>query len=353
MHHPWSSQKRPSASHPTLTFFPHLLPQATPGVATKADHYLGGELRKLTSAFEAAAEKHDNKSAALRAVAQEVAAVAAANLPFVSSLYLDGVLPLAAAVPAGGPSRFYAAHLTAQTAIHYGHLLAFSKLSAAALAWGAGDAAATSAGVAAALAAVDDMRSTLRAAEGDGTWSGSYAADGWTWIWGSRACIAHLQATLAGKVFPSIPSSPYPDYAFMTYETAHANDPVATPTFPFSTFNASLAWDIVPRFACAGDIPSSAAAVGASDCSSTWVGVTLKAGAAAEVGFFTAAYTGSGARAPHSVRYTTDGSPVTAASTKYTAPFSVRAPATVRARSFDDATDAPLGVESAADVSEA
>ena len=153
----------------------------------------------------------------------------------------------------------------------------------------------------------------------------------------------------------------------MAYETrgAASNDPVATPTFPLSTFNASAAWDVVPRLACQADVPPSAAAAAAAaagaavrapaagGCTTTWVGVTVDAAQGAAVALFTAPYTGAGARAPHSIRYTTDGSPVTPASARFTAPFAVKPPATVRARSFDDATGAPLAVETRADVSAA
>ena len=203
------------------------------------------------------------------------------------------------------------------------------------------------------------MRDVLRAGEGNGAWASSYAADGWTWVWGSRAALAHLEAALAGKTaLPALPDNPYPDYAFMTYETGGAanNDPVAMPTFPFAAFNSSVAWDVAPRLACVGDVPprSAAAANAAADaasCSSTWVGVTVDKTAGATVALFVAPYTGPGARAPHSIRYTVDGSPVTVNSPTYSAPFTVKAPATVRARSFDDASGAALAVETSADVS--
>ena len=269
------------------------------------------------------------------------------------------MLPLGATLPPGSaPSRFFAAHLAAQTAIHWGHLAAFSQTAAGALAWLGGDAAGAAAGVAAALAAVDEMRGLLRAAEGDGQWAGSYAADGWTWIWGSRAALARLAGLLASKPnLPQLPDNPYPDYAFMAYEGV-SNDPVAMPTFPFATFNASVGWDVVPRLACAGDVPPAAAAAAAAKeagaeaaaCTSTWVGVTVGADGAL-VSLFVAPYTGPGARAPHSIRFTLDGSPVTASSPLFTAPFSVKAPTTVRARSFDVATGAALAVETSADVS--
>jgi hypothetical protein len=145
----------------------------------------------------------------------------------------------------------------------------------------------------------------------------------------------------------------------MTYEFLNANDPVATPTFPFAIFNASVAFDAVPRFACAGDIPpagpaeprtAATAASAAAACTSTWVGVTLTR--AADVGLFVAHYAGAGARSgTRTIRYTLDGSTPTASSQAYSAPFSLATNCTVRARSFDDATGAGVGPESAADVS--
>jgi len=139
----------------------------------------------------------------------------------------------------------------------------------------------------------------------------------------------------------------------MTYEFTNANDPVAMPTFPFAGFNASVAFDAVPRFACAGDIPPAgaraAAGASAAACTSTWVGATLTG--AADVGLFVSHYSGPGARAgTRTIRYTLDGSVPTSSSQAYSAPFSLAANCTVRARSFDDATGAGVGPESAADV---
>lgn len=143
----------------------------------------------------------------------------------------------------------------------------------------------------------------------------------------------------------------------MTYE-GPTNDPILLPTYPFNAFNASVAFDAVPRFACAADVPPGALPpppaaappdAAAAACESTWVGVTLSG--AADVALFTAPYKGPGARgAPYTVRYTLDGTAPTAASTAYRAPFSLDANCTVRARAFDDATGAPVAVESSAQV---
>lgn len=318
---------------------------AVPGQATKADQYMGSRLRDLIGAVS-------NKDTA---VADECAGVAAANLPFVSALLNDGVLPLAATVPAGAPLRFFQSHLMAQAYIHYAHLVAFQAGARAVYASVAGDAPSVAANLTLALAALDSLLDALRAAEGTGVWHGSLAADGWTWCWGSRQVIAAQLARVQGRVLASVPSNPYPDYEIMNYEAKRANDPVAMPTFPLATYNASIAWDAVPRFACAGDIPPARRAApprggaggAAPACVSTWVGVNITASTA--VGFFTATYAGPGARtAPRTIRYTLDGSAPTPASAAYAGPFAVAASATVRARSFDDATGAGLGPESAA-----
>ena len=103
------------------------------------------------------------------------------------------------------------------------------------------------------------------------------------------------------------------------------------------------------RFACAADIPGAAARPSSGACTTTWVGATLTS--ASDVGLFVANYTGPGARlAPRTIRFTLNGSAPSAASPAYSAPFSLAANATVRSRSFDDATGAPLGPESAATV---
>lgn len=175
---------------------------AVPGQATKADHYLGSQLRHLVSAFPGG-------GASLRSAADECAAVAAANLAFVAQLYNGGVVPLAAALPAHTPaSRFFNAHLLAQGAIHYFHLAAFSSTAAAAYAHLGGDGAAAAANVTLALAAMDGLLAVLRTAEGSGAWRGSYAADGWTWCWGSRQALAGLLASLEGRVLPQLPDNP-------------------------------------------------------------------------------------------------------------------------------------------------
>jgi hypothetical protein len=318
---------------------------AVPGQATLADHYLGGQLRQLTSHFSAT-------DGALPAAAKECGDVAAANLPFVDALYNGGVVPLAGTLPAGSPAaRFLQTHLAPQAAIHYYHLQAFASGSAGARALMAGSVAHAVGNITLALSAMDALLGVLRTAEGSGAWHGSYAADGWTWVWGSRQSLAYVLAKLQGQVIAAPPVLPYPDYMIMTYESEVQNSPTSTPTFPFFTFNASVAFDLLPRFACAGDIPAGAAgaATGAPDCSSTWVGVSITK--PASVGFFTAPYTGAGARTgTSSVRYTLDGSAPTPSSTRYTAPFVVSQAATVRAQSFDDASGAAVSGVSAGEV---
>ena len=320
---------------------------AVPGQATKADHYLGGQLRSLVSAFAAG-------GGALKSAADECASVAAANLPFVEDLFVNGVAPLAASLPQHTPaSRFFNAHLYAQAGIHHSHLRAFAATAAAAYASLDGDSAAAAANLTVALQAMDDLLAVLRQSEGHGAWHGSTAADGWTWCWGSRQYLSFLLARLQGRVLPALPDNPYPDYEIMTYELTTPNDPTDSPSFPFATFNASIAFDAVPRFACAGDIPpappAASAASAAASCSSTWVGVTLTA--PSNVGLFVANYSGPGQRmGTRTIRYTLDGSAPGPASAAYTAPFQLSANCTVRSRSFDDASGAPVGPESAATV---
>ena len=66
-----------------------------------------------------------------------------------------------------------------------------------------------------ALAAFDDLMAALRAAEGTGVWRGAYRADGWVWVWGSRAQLRHLLAHAQGQHVAEPPNNPYPDYQFM------------------------------------------------------------------------------------------------------------------------------------------
>ena len=135
----------------------------------------------------------------------------------------------------------------------------------------------------------------------------------------------------------------------MTYESGTPNLPTALPTFPFFNFNASVAFDLLPRFACEGDLPGAAQGRGAAGCSSTWVGVSITG--PARVGLFTAPYAGPGARTTSStIRYTLDGSDPTPSSTAYTAPFTVAQAGQVRAASFDSATGAALSTVSAGEV---
>ena len=301
-------------------------------------------------AFDGAAARH-NRSTELADQAHALLAFAEPNLATVAPLWAD-VQALAPTLAPGAPARFFAAHLQAQTAIHYAHLAAMQAAAAGALAYVAGDAAGAAANVSAALGAFDTLLAALRTAEGAGTWHGSYAADGWTWCWGTRQALAHLAGTLAGVALAPGMELPYVDYAIMAYESRENNPRTGTPTFPFAAWTPS-AWDALPRFVCAGDLPPSAAAgaaaspAAASACSSTWVGVTLSA--PAQVGFFIAPYA---ARAPVDIYYTLDGSPpARATATLYSGPFTLpAAAATVRAQSFDRATGAALVVDTSAAV---
>ena len=173
---------------------------AIPGQATKADHYLGSALRTFVGKFEAAAASH-NASGGLAAAASTLLQFSSSgNVQIVGSLWAD-VQALTPAIPAGA-TRFYKSHLYAQTAIHFAHLDAMDGAAQGALAFVAGSYANAAANVTRALAAFDMLLAVLRDAEGGGTWAGSYLADGWTWCWGSRQALAHLSATLAGKVLP-------------------------------------------------------------------------------------------------------------------------------------------------------
>ena len=327
---------------------------AVPGQTTKGDHFLGATTRLLVVDFDGVAGGAAGANAtALGAEARAAAAFAAPNLPGVAALWAD-VQALAPALAPGAPARFFAGHIVAQTAIHWAHLAAMAATAAGVDAFLAGAPAAAAANVSAALAAFDALFVVLRAAEGTGAWHGAYAADGWTWCWGTRQALQRLAATLAGAALAPNAGLPDAHYATMAYEAAAPNPPVATPTFPFAAWSAAGAWDAVPRFACAADIPAAAGGAvapapaprAAAACESTWVGVTLSA--PARVGFFTAPYA---ARAPLDVYYTIDGTAPSTAATKYTAPFTLPAhAATVRAQSFDRATGAPLVVETSAAV---
>ena len=318
---------------------------AVAGQATWADQYLGDQLRNTL--FLVTPSGNDK---GLPAAAAECASVARDNLPFVADLYTNGVVPLAATLPLGSPAlRFYQAHLAAQVALHYYHLVAFQASAAGAYAlMGNGTLANAVANFSAALAAMDDLRAVLKVAEGNGVWHGSYAADGWTWVWGNRQTLAYIVAQLQGRVIAAAPYQPYPDYEIMTYEAAMPNLPTGSPSFPFFAFNATVAFDLLPRFACAADVPGSSVA-SAPECNSTWVGVTITK--STQVGLFTAPYSGAGARTTLStIHYTLDGSAPTPSSAVYTAPFQVSAACTVKAQSFDDA-GAPVSGVSAGDVS--
>ena len=182
---------------------------AVAGTATKADHYLGSRLGKLATAFL-------QEDPSLRDAAAECKGVADGNLDYVGALYLGGVVPFVASLPAGTPQRRFAeSHIGAQAAIHYYHLAAFRAAAAGAFAHIAKDSGAALANATAALGAMDALLAALRVAEGTGAWHGSYAADGWTWVWGSRQILNALVAKLAGKSLATAPANPYPDYAIV------------------------------------------------------------------------------------------------------------------------------------------
>jgi hypothetical protein len=179
--------------------------EAVPGQATKADHYLGGRLRAIVGAFNA-------RDKTLPGLAKECGDLARASLPSVGALFNSGVLPFGATLQPGSPAlRFFQSHLLAQTAIHYHHLSAFASMAAGAEALLAGQAGAAAGNVSLALGALDALLGVLRVAEGTGTWHGSYAADGWTWVWGSRQSLSALLAGLQGRRIAGAPENPYPD----------------------------------------------------------------------------------------------------------------------------------------------
>jgi Chitobiase/beta-hexosaminidase C-terminal domain len=133
----------------------------------------------------------------------------------------------------------------------------------------------------------------------------------------------------------------------MTYECNGKgnNHPTACNTYPFSTFNASVSWDLAVRVSCGKDVPAEAfppSAGGATgDCSSTFTGATIKS--ASDIGLFVAPNPRR-ERAPWSLRYTLDGSAPTASSASYATFFKVAGNTTVRAQAFRDDIKVAVGV---------
>lgn len=305
------------------------------------DHYLGTTLRNLIAPFEAAVDA-GNRPASLGTTAQGLATFAAQNLPFVSQLFADASA-LQPYIAPGAASTFYAGHVMAQVGISYYHLLAFQATSAAAFAYLDGNTAGTVGNLTQAVDAFNSLLAVLRTAEGTGAWRGVYRADGWTWMWGSRAQLVHLLAHVQGQHQVVAPNNPYPDYAFMTYECG-ANTLTGCPSFPFSParYNASFTWDAMPRVTCASDVPGSPVP-GSKACSTTFAGITFS-GASAQVGMFAAPLP---QRAPLVIRYTLDGSlPSPTNGLVYSQFITVTGNTTVTAQSFDAATNAALLVPS-------
>ena len=112
------------SSHCTLS--PQCLPSssylAIDGANNYGDHYLGTQLRKLLGPFIDAVKKEGPGN--LENEANLCISFAAANGPYVADLYLNSVLPLAAAVPTGTPASVFQAHAVTQTAISHFHLVA-------------------------------------------------------------------------------------------------------------------------------------------------------------------------------------------------------------------------------------
>ena len=213
-----------------------------------------------------------------------------------------------------------------------------------------------------------------------GVWVGLYANEYWTWVVGSRAYLAYLAHLLAGEASAPPPPTRYPgaegvgvlclltralplcnskslpslaDYDFMQYECPlHSSTGCAN--FPFAKttpFFGNVSWDVLPRVTCLADAPAAAwggSAAGAvkNNCVSS-PAYLLFNGTEAAVAMFTNVNPLRGA-APGSVqiRYSLDGSPVTPASSLYTAPFNVSGNLTVRVRSFDGPSGTPFAVES-------
>lgn len=331
------------------------------------DHYFGTTLRGLLGPFQTAVDNKQHDPA-LAKDAAPLLQFASTNLAYMSDLYFNRVLPTAAFVAPGVQSNMYAEHVTMQVGLHYWHIAAFQQAGNAAVAWSQGDVAGADAGVAAALASIDEALNVMREGEGPGTWRGVYAQEYWTWVVGTRSQLAHLLAHIRDSYTLTPPPSIYPDYAFMAYECP-LHDSLACNTFPFSNFNATIAWDVMVRVTCVGDAPHADGTVAATTalghrvlrgaaqatdgaaCTTNLMGVSYS-GSSTSIALFTAFSPARGAAPRPTIRYTLDGSAVDPTSTLYTAPFTVSGNATVRARAFDGASGVPLVTESLALVTQ-
>lgn len=336
------------------------------GSCNLGDHYFGSTLRNLLGPYENAVDSN-TKPQSLVATAQGLAQFAATNLPYMEALWTNQVVPLQQYIPAGNPLSFYNAHVMMQVSLHYFHIKAFATLSASAIAYVGGDMASAIANATQALQAMDNVLDYNRLGEGAGIWRGVYSQEYWTWCQGTRQTVAHLLLHLQGLHGPAAPQSIYPDYAFMTYECP-LHDATLCNTFPLSAFNATIAWDVMPRIVCADNVPPAvyeqqqagidkvrymreAAAEAGASCTTTLMGASYN-GTSADLVMFLATNPLRGNVPPPLLRYTTDNTPVLPTSQVYLGPITVTGNATVRARSFDALTGTALLSESLAVITQ-
>jgi hypothetical protein len=325
---------------------------APDGINTFGDHYFGNEIRNLVGAFLAAVEAGTRPSSLVQAAAQ-LLSFADSNLPYVSNLFLNQVIPTAALIAPGQQSAFYSAHVVAQTALYYCHLQAFMYTALGADAWVAGDNASALGNVTLALNAMDELLMYLREGEGQGIWRGVFQFDRWTWVTGSRSVLARLSFSILGLHGAPPGPDPYTDYAIMAFEQSQPNDPlgIAGRSFPFSTFNQSeVALDVAVRVFCQDDAPAPYGSGAAGNCSTTWVGVTFS-GPSANIVLFTAPHPLRTPFTPPDIHYTLDGTSPTISSPAYTGtPIVVTANTTLTARAFESGTGTPLAFNNVADI---
>ena len=318
------------------------------------DHFLGDSLLGTVTAFQTEMDSPSAVNAAILASAAAfLNAFGAPVAPILALLWADtnAVAATVAASAGADGARLFAGHSLLQTAVHHFHVQAFLSVAAGAAAWARGDSAAAVTNVTAALASLDAILAALRAGE-SGVWSGVYEVESWTWCVGSRANLAHLVATLSRLDSAAPPSWVYPDYAMMTYECGGeygANSPNLCATFPLATFDASVAFDIFVRTACALDVPvgavprsTSSSSSAFSKCESTFTGATIHGRAGAQIALFVVPNV-KREGGPFTIRFTLDGSPVTHNADAFTIPFFVTSNTTIRAQSFDS-TGTALGV---------